>query len=254
MDIDLLLLSTPPTFLPRARQYGATIAHMAYQIGTDFRLHAENIPLCLSGGYMLLGDSGSVGGDPYRLIWEIIEECKRRQFDGVILAFEDTRPVLRSFTVLLAERLFADERKLFLPESLADLCTRASILVSTAISGGRLGTRLHEAIAHYGAERICLDLERVRRDFILPSGNGEGKRLTASELYALVAHFRPQSYFSRELAAFYFTYTDKQGTHFVLYDDIGSMQHKIQLAGEMGIRSAILLYPEVEDFAGQLME
>jgi len=49
------------------------------------------------------------------------------------------------------------------------------------------------------------------------------------------------------LSAYYFTYQDASGSHFVLYDDAGSIRKKIFLARQLGIDHAMLFFPEVED-------
>lgn len=243
-----IILSAPPEYYAQAKTHCQTIAHMAYQIGEDFHLYRTSIPLSLKGGLMVLGDKTySNSADPETLTGEIIKECIFRGFDGVILAFEQSTSALHSLTGHLAERLSRQGGALYLPEDYAQDSDWATVMISTAISGGSLTARLQESAAAYGRARMCLDIERVRMDFCLPSRDGNGKPITPRELYVLTKTYNPQPYFSQELCAYYFTFKDEHGSHFVLYDDAGSIRKKIQLAARLGISSAMLFYPEVED-------
>ena len=244
-----LILSAPPEHLSRALTFGHPIAHMAYQIGRDFHLFRLNIPLSLRGGLMMLGDGeGDLPiGNPEVLAAEIVKECILRGFSGVILAFSRTSPALHALAAVLSGRLRRSGGELYLPLSYAADSDWAKILIPTAISGGSLGGRLHEMARHYGTERICLDIERERRDFCLPTESGTGQTLSADALSALMAARGSESYFSQDLCAYYFTYQDAHGSHFVLYDNAGSIRKKLFLARKLGIHCALLLYPEVSD-------
>jgi len=246
-----VILSAPPEALNQARAHGLSIAHMAYQIGREFHLFRANIPLSLKGGLMMLGDGGpelDLGtGSPDTLAAEVIRECIHRGFDGVVLAFQRKTPQLHAAAAVLAGRLRRQGGEFYLPEPYADDSDWARILIPTAISGGSLTARLEEVVGYYGAERICLDIERLRMDFCLPVEGGGGQKLSAKEFYTLTRAQNPESYFSQDLSAYYFTYQDESGSHFVLYDDAGSIRKKIFLAQKLGISHAMLFYPEVED-------
>lgn len=250
-----IILSAPPENYSEAGKYSDTIAHMAYQIGEDFHLYRASIPLSLKGGLMVLGDKTyKNSGDAEILIGEIVKECIYRGFDGVMLAFERAESPLHTLAAHLSARLSRQGGQLYLTEDYAGDSDWANIMVSTAISGGSLTARLRDAAAIYGKERMCLDIERIRMDFCLPSRDGSGENMSARELYALTKSHHPQPYFSQELCAYYFTFKDERGSHFVLYDDAGSIRKKIQLASRLGIPTAMLLYPEVADIllSGQI--
>lgn len=99
-----------------------------------------------------------------------------------------------------------------------------------------------------------MEVERVRMDFTLPAANGTGRELTPEAFSALAEAYRPRSFFSEALCAHYFTYQDKKGTHFVLYDDAVSIRRKLALAARMGIDSAFMFYPHVRDLVGELAD
>jgi len=244
-----LILSAPPEQLAETLWHGCPIAHAAYQIGADFHLFRANIPLALRGGFMMLGDGGEAvtSGSPDVLANEVMKECIHRGFSGVVLAFSRTSPSLHAFAATLSGRLRRSGGELYLPESYAADSDWARVLIPTAISGGSLTGRLQEAVRVYGTERICLDIERVRRDFCLPASEGTGDKLSAADLTALIEARTPESYFSQDLCAYYFTYQDEHGSHFVLYDNAGSIRKKRFLAAKLGIDAALLLYPEVSD-------
>ncbi|MCL2842412.1 MAG: hypothetical protein FWE28_02960 [Oscillospiraceae bacterium] len=246
-----VILSAAPEDLARVSVHNLPVAHMAYQIGQGFHLFRANIPLGLRGGLMMLGDGGTdvdpTSGSPETLASEIMRECIQRGFHGVVLAFTHTSPALHTTAAMLSGRLRRQGGTLYLPEVYAADSDWARILIPTAISGGSLTARLQEVSGHYGAERICLDIERIRTDFCLPSSEGQGKKLAGREFYALMQEKQPEPYFSQDLCAYYFTYQDDHGSHFVLYDDVGSIRKKLFLANKLGIDHAMLFYPEVED-------
>jgi len=243
------ILSAPPEARAAASTHGQPLAHMAYQIGQGFHLFRSNIPLALRGGLMMLGDGGGElpNGNPELLAGEIMKECIHRGFEGVILAFSRTSPALHALTATLSARLRLAGGSLYLPEAYAGDSDWASVLIPTAISGGSLAGRLQEMIRHYGADRICLDIERIRHDFCLPTDSGTGQKLSAASLAELMDARGSEPYFSQDLCAYYFTYQDEHGSHFVLYDDAGSIRKKMFLAQKLGIYQALLFYPEVAD-------
>ena len=64
----------------------------------------------------------------------------------------------------------------------------------------------------------------------------------------------PSVFFSSELCAHYFTYMSKEnGAHFVLFDDAGSIRKKLHVANSLGIRQAVLSYPQVEDLLEDIL-
>jgi len=164
-----------------------------------------------------------------------------------VLAFQRTSPQLHAAAAVLSGRLGRQGGELYLPEPYADDSDWARVLIPTAISAGSLSARLEEMTGYYGKERICLDIERLRMDFCLPTEGAAGQKLSAKELYNLTREQAPEAYFSQDLSAYYFTYQDTNGSHFVLYDDAGSIRKKLFLAQKLGITHAMLLYPEVED-------
>ena len=103
--------------------------------------------------------------------------------------------------------------------------------------------------------RVALAVERVAEDFFLPSPTGQGMPLTREELRQRLEERAPSVFFSSELCAHYFTYMSRQnGAHFVLFDDAGSIRKKLQVARNLGISSAVLAYPQVDDLLPELLK
>ena len=75
------------------------------------------------------------------------------------------------------------------------------------------------------------------------------------ELQERLEERAPSVFFSSELCAHYFTYMSRQnGAHFVLFDDAGSIRKKLQTARSMGITSAVLAYPQVDDLLEEILK
>ena len=176
----------------------------------------------------------------------IVCECARRHFRGVLADFEPGSPSDRlAFLTRLTGALSARGIRLYCPAALPT--DGATLLIGTAVSGGSLQSLLERSINHFASERLALDLERVQMDFPLPCPTGCGTPLRHEELLALQQKHHASIYYSRELAANYFTYPTERGTHFVLFDDAETLRHKVRLAESYGIREAFVMYPEICD-------
>lgn len=176
----------------------------------------------------------------------IVCECAQRHFRGVLADFEPGSPSDRlAFLTRLTGALSARGIRLYCPAALP--ADGATLLIGTAVSGGSLQSLLERSINHFASERLALDLERVQMDFPLPCPTGCGTPLRHEELLALQQKHHASIYYSRELAANYFTYPTERGTHFVLFDDAETLRRKVRLAESYGIREAFVMYPEICD-------
>jgi hypothetical protein len=251
-----IFLAAPPESVSAAAGTGLRVAYMIYRIGRGYHLFRAERARVHSGGLMVLDTDGYAGGGPaWALITEILGECRRQSFEGIVLDIGGA-PAKPLFP--LAGELGAEAAKnglrLYVPEKMAASSKDAVVLLPTALSGGTLYEHIVSALARYGVGRVALEIERVRMDFTLPATSGTGRELTPEAFSALVEQYRPRSFFSEALYAQYFTYPDKKGTHFVLYDDAASIRRKLTLAGRMGIDSVFMFYPHVRDLVGELMD
>ena len=250
-----LILAAPPEDVTAAQAHGLTLAHMAYRVGGGPHLFRSSQPNPPRGGLMYIDDGGFDGrGTPDAFCQEVVRECAARGFGGVICAFDRKLPLLSAVVEQLGPMLARQGRSFYVSEPYGRCTATGRVLIPTALSGGSLRQRLGEAAERYGAGRVALAVERTAADFFLPSPDGQGRPLTREELKARLEERSPSIFFSDELCARYFTYMNRQnGTHFVLFDDAGSIRKKLRLAEALGIDRALLCWPEVSDLMGDIL-
>lgn len=248
----LRYLAVTPDQLPKARLHTAYLAHVAYRIGSDNRLLCSHLPSTLRGGLLILSDqdAGSVT-QPDILCCQLIQECLRRNFSGIVLDFE--KPIsddLTAFVRQLDSAVLPCRRQLFVPEALSSYTQHAVILICTALSGGSLYQRLQQAAAQYSPARLALDGQRLAMDFTLPCPDGSGTPLSVTQLRR---HMAGRSvFFSEALCARYFTYRTGHATHFVLFDDADTLLRKTELAAQLGIETVFFMLPEISDLLDEM--
>ena len=192
----------------------------------------RGLPQAPEGAMLLGGDLTS------RRTGEIVEECARRSLRAVLAGFGHS-PALE--TARFCDAPLRRGLQPILTENAWQAGCGAEMMISSALSGGDLRTRLEEAMERCGG--LCLDLERLRRSFPLPCPDGEGEALSAGALAeALRRGAKPA--FSEELMCKAFTAEIKGETRFVLFDDRETLRRKARLAASLGIRRGFLLYPE----------
>jgi hypothetical protein len=251
-----LFLAVPPTQLSQVQSLGLPLAHMAYRVGEGGCLLRSDIPVDLRGGLMVLSDSGwAENGDCASLPQQVVRECARRGFEGVLCDFDrPPAPPLGQFITHMGEQAARRGWRLFVPLSYAKFSPHARLLVPSALSGGSLEVRLQELAEQYGAQRLTLAIDRMAEDFFLPAPSGSGTPLSREVLARRIQQRQPSVFFSRELCAHYFTYMSREtGAHFVLFDDGASIREKFQLARRLGISDAVLVYPQVDDILSELL-
>ena len=191
--------------------------------------------------------------NPEVLCGYVCRECARRGYAGAALDFEGAvREDLANFAECLSRRFAETGRRLYVPESYADAGAgdHTAALVCTALSGGNFEERLREAVEQRGGDRLALDVQRLRMDFSLPAESGEGEPLGA-EAFRELAEGK-SVYFSPDLCARYFTFTQGGTAHFVLFDDADTLNRKLDMGRRYGVRAALLQWPEIADIAGDL--
>lgn len=251
-----VFIATPPEFAKLAIKTGVPVAHLSYKIGRGVHLYRANIPLSIRGGLMVVDTDGFSGGGPISaLVSEIISECKRFSFTGIVIDSNGkSSPLLRSLIAHLASYTKRNDLKLFVPEILGDVDASTIVIISSAISGGTLTQLIEEFGNRYGRHRLALEIEKICMDFILPSKNGGGMRLPQSVFDDLIETHHAKSFFSQELCTYYFFYKNKNQAHFVLYDNSASIRHKLFIAEETGIGYTFLLYPQIADQIGEIIK
>lgn len=243
-----LLLALPAGRETQGADYGLIPAHMAYRVGDGPCLLGARIPPELRGGLMQLDCAGFGGeGDPLNCCRQILGECRRRGFRGVVCDFEGMpSPCLGRMVEILDRNCAAQGWALYVPEGYAHHTKTARVLIPSALTHGTLERRLREAVGRYGPERTALAVEWVREDFPLPAG-GRGEPIARDELAGQISRLEPAVFFDRGLCAHYYTYMAGPQAHFVLFDTPRSIRAKLSVAGQLGLCAALLPQPEVEE-------
>ena len=196
-------------------------------------------------GVMLLG--GDLRSDR---TGEIGAECRRRGFSAVLAGF-GAAPGVEVFR--FCDGILRQGLTPILTESAWRAGCGAELMISSAVTGGELRSRLDEARER--CPDLCLDLERLRHSFSFPSPDGDGRLLSGKELSSLLRR-GTEVRFSEELVCKAFTIEENGKTRFVLFDDGETLARKVRLAAEMGVGRCFLLYPEwkAEEAASALAE
>ena len=242
-----LLLALPAGQETRGRSFGLTPAHMAYRVGPGPKLLGIRLPPGLRGGLMQVDCAGFDGeGDPVGCCRQILGECRRRSFRGIVCDFECAPGgCLKKLTEILDRNCAAQGWTLYVPEGYASHAPQARVLIPSALTHGTLERRLREAMERYGAGRTALAVEWVREDFLLPA-RGRGEPVSREKLEEMRRSLEPAVFFDKGLCAHYFTYMKGPQAHFVLFDSPRSVREKLAAAKRLGIAAALLPGPEVE--------
>lgn len=253
MGMENIILAAKPGEVSAAGAWGRPLAHLAYRMGEGPHLFRANSPMAPRGGLMVIEDSGfQGGGEAEPFCNEVLRECAARRFGGVVCRFlGKPRPILSQLTLRLGELCARRGLGFYVTEPYAG--AQGRVLISTALSGGTLRTRLEEAARQHGGDRVALWVERTAEDFLLPSPSGAGAPLTLEELECRRAEQGSTVFFSPELCAHYFTYMAGETGHFVLFDDAGSLSRKLALARQVGITTAFLPYTATADLLKELL-
>ena len=140
-------------------------------------------------------------------------------------------------------------------EAYAPFSDSAIALIPSALSGGSLQQRLQEAVERFGAARVALAVERVAEDFFLPSPPARGcpspgRSCASGWRNGLRRCSSPASCAPTTLP----TCPGRTGPTSSLFDDAGSIRKKLQVARNLGISSAVLAYPQVDDLLPELLK
>ena len=243
-----LLLALPAGRETQGRSIGLTPAHMAYRVGPGPKLLGIRLPQNLRGGLMQVDCAGFDGaGDPVGCCRQILGECRRRSFRGIVCDFEgEPRGCTGKLVEILDRNCAAQGWPLYVPECYSAHAPKARVLIPSALTHGTLERRLKEAIARYGQNRAALAVEWVREDFVLPA-RGRGESVGQEALEGQMKRLEPAIFFDKGLCAHYYTYMKGPQAHFVLFDTHRSIREKLGLADRLGIIAALLPGPEIED-------
>jgi hypothetical protein len=107
-------------------------------------------------------------------------------------------------------------------------------LCTSALTGGYFREYLQEFNEKY-EYNICLHLDPLRHKFPLPSYDGQGARIDEDQLRSYEAHFAEN--FSPQLLCNYLYLADEPAV--ILYDTPNTLQKKVAVAADIGVRVLI---------------
>lgn len=238
----------------KAVQSGLPVLHLCLGVtetGALRRLQLSTVPTrCLLGLRDLPDSLPELNAD--RLAADLLYEAQRTSAPGVFADFERDTPQARAVLHAL-DRVFEQAGiPLYVPLSCQRAVSHAVLTVETAISGGSLTAYFSSLQGIHGVRRVAAFLQPVSRDFTLPSNSPDGKPLAEDARNALLQRTGSQVFFSRELCAKYFTYTDESGNaHFVLFDDRSTIEAKLAQLSGCGVHTVFALYPDAEALLNQ---
>ena len=243
-----LLLALPAGQETQGRSFGLSPAHMAYRVGPGPKLLGIRLPQGLRGGLMQVDCAGYDGaGDPVGCCRQILGECRRRAFRGIVCDFEGMPAgCLGKLVEILDRNCAAQGWSLYVPECYASYAPNARVLIPSMLTHGTLERRLTEGAQRYGPQRAALAVEWVREDFLLPA-RGRGEPMSREKLEGQIHRLEPAVFFDRGLCAHYYPYLAGPQAHFVLFDTPRSIREKLAVADRLGLCAALLPGPEVED-------
>ena len=240
-----IIAACPPEYVSSASAKRLAIAHMCYRVCRDGRLYmAEGAEP--KGGIMAVDFSEQFQKPAIPYLSEaIIRECLRRSFSGVFLdAPKFSAPDNRAAALAITEKASSIGITVYISSHSYSKSRGLKAVIGTAVSGGTFAGYLSSAVQKYGAENLAIEADLIMSDFILPDRSGKGKSLTKDEFKTLYSGYGKNSFFSKELMAYYFTYHANGKTHFVLYETSQSIRAKLSAANKMGISTAFLYYPD----------
>ena len=229
----------------RTRQAdGLTCLHLCTQLRTDGSFGLLSYPHGAGGDYLGITDGGGIPRSCRAFAGAAVDAAKSRGCIGLMADFE--RPILQDTAAALDEAAQDAGLTLLVPLTLAEAAPHAIVIADTAISGGGLVQRFESLAERFGRHRLAAQLVRSCADFPLPCAHPNGTPLTQSEFDALLERTHSSVFFSRELCAKYFTYTQNNQAHFVLFDDADTLLYKSRLLAGRGITTMLAVFPEAE--------
>lgn len=243
MRADRITLAVTAAEAAECAGLGMRLMYMAYRLSPSGVLLKSNALGPVQGGVMAVMGSAPRLADTGALAGAITAECGAHGFEGVYLDFDERTPAAEHLIEALSPRLAERGTQLY-TNPVLDL-DGVTVLESSEVTGGSFELYLRELRERY-EEHTALEVVPLCVDFTLPSA-GRGDHITQERLAKLLDEGL-MSYYSRELAAKYFTYQAPDGmTHFVLYDDAYTIREKLEAAEREGVAETFLPYARLRE-------
>lgn len=174
----------------------------------------------------------------FKIIEDIMFEYKKNKSTGIYIDFAISN------CVLLVEKLDKickkEEIELFVPMEYADVVENSVILVDTAISGGDFSDIFLYAKKKY--KKIGAKISHIKKEFIIPSQENTGRDIEIE--------IKDQNvFFSEKLQANYYTkMNDDETCSFIIFDNVKSLQSKLDIMHKNGIKNVFINFYDIEKF------
>lgn len=225
-----------------AQDAGFTCLHLCTQLSYDGNFIPLSHPARARGDFLGITDSGGIPRNCDLFASDAVCTAKSRGCRGIMADFE--RPLLQELTTALDKKTQEAGLQFLIPLPLAEYAPHACIIADTAISGGSLERRFSELIDRFGQQRIAAQLICSCADFPLPCSNPNGTPLSSDAFEKLLHDTGATVFFSRELCAKYFTYSNNNQAHFILFDDRDTLLTKTRILRNLGIQHLLAIYPD----------
>ena len=247
MRTDRITLAVTAAEVAECRGLGLRLAYLAYRLSPSGLLLRSSALGQISGGVMVIMGGAPPFADAAVFADAIAAECAAGHCEGVYLDFDERTPAAQRLIETLAPRLAGRGAVLYTNPALDT--GGVTVLSSSEVTGGSFALYVRSLTERFG-ERTALEIVPLCMDFTLPSA-GQGDAITQERLAELLDSGL-MSYYSRDLAAKYFTWQSPDGmTHFVLYDDAYTIREKLETAEREGAREVFLPYTRLR---GELPE
>ena len=233
----------------QASEKNAVPLVMSYRISPGGLQFCDAITTQTRGGYLCVSDKNFKGALPEinDLYSQIIAQCNKRQFAGVLLDFENSlRLKAGPLVQALSERLASRRIDLIVDSQYANVAKSGKVLIGSELTGGSFASYLDASCKRFGARRLVLELSPMRRQFSASFKDERGKELTEETLAELVRSNRGKIYYSKDLCVNHFHMNNKTIPHYVLFDNNASLKDKINLAKQAGIETFTGFYEDVK--------
>ncbi len=227
------------------RSAGLTCLHLCAALTSSGSFTVLRHPLYTRGDLLGIVDQGGSVRSPELFASSACSLAQSRNCSGILSDFQ--RPELAAAVTALDRHAARLRLTCTIPQQLIEHAPNSLCLVDTAISGGSLERHLTQLIEDYGRERLVVQLVRSCAVFSIPSAQADGIPLHFEDIPTLCHTYGAVPFFSRELCAKYFTYTDNGQPHFVLFDDPETLHAKRQLLHTLGLDHQILVFPDAAE-------
>ncbi len=218
-------------------------AHLVYKTENG-HLQSARISINLHGGLMVIGRVDGILNSA--LVAEIVTECMRREFEGLLIALpalptDDSRAFATELSLAFSKRNLA----LHLPVTYSS-CGNGSFLVPGICNSGSFSQYITDAVHDLGRVSVELSLTSFESDIL----TGALTPISRDKLKSMLA-CGAMPFYSASLCTNYFTHNDS----FILFDTPETLKIKRDTAKNAGASTCFFfIAPDETDAIKKLSE